>query len=68
MHGGEAVEAVDGGIYVRPALVEVDAQEGIVLTETFAPILYVLRYSELDEAIALNNDVAAGAVVVDLHQ
>ena len=34
-----------------------------MLQETFAPILYVLRYSTLDEAIALNNDVAAGAVV-----
>ena len=56
----ERVEAVDGGYYVRPALVEVDAQAGIVLQETFAPILYVLRYSTLDQAIALNNDVAQG--------
>ena len=60
VHGGEAVEAVEGGIYVRPALVELDAQDGVVLTETFAPILYVLRYRELDEAIALNNGVAQG--------
>jgi aldehyde dehydrogenase (NAD+) len=45
---------------VRPALVELDAQEGVSLTETFAPILYVLRYRELDEAIALNNDAAQG--------
>jgi aldehyde dehydrogenase (NAD+) len=60
VHGGEAVEAVEGGIYVRPALVELDAQEGVALTETFAPILYVLRYRELDEAIALNNDAAQG--------
>ncbi|HMI41434.1 MAG TPA: aldehyde dehydrogenase family protein [Sphingomicrobium sp.] len=60
VHGGDPVEAVEGGIYVRPALVELDAQEGVVLTETFAPILYVLRYLELDEAIALNNAVAQG--------
>jgi aldehyde dehydrogenase (NAD+) len=60
VHGGELVEAVDGGIYVRPALVELEAQEGIALTETFAPILYVLRYAELDEAIALNNAAAQG--------
>jgi aldehyde dehydrogenase (NAD+) len=60
VHGGDAVEGVEGGVYVRPALVELDAQDGVVLTETFAPILYVLRYRELDEAIALNNDVAQG--------
>ena len=56
----ERVEALAGGYYVRPAIVEVAAQAGIVLQETFAPILYVLRYSTLDQAIALNNDVAQG--------
>ena len=56
----ERVDAVAGGHYVRPALVEVDAQAGIVLEETFAPILYVLRYSILHQAIALNNDVKQG--------
>jgi aldehyde dehydrogenase (NAD+) len=56
----ERVDAVPGGFYVRPAIVEVAAQEGAVLQETFAPILYILRYSELDEAIALNNSVSQG--------
>ena len=56
----ERVDAVPGGYYVRPAIVEVEAQEGTVLQETFAPILYVLRYRELDEAIALNNGVTQG--------
>jgi aldehyde dehydrogenase (NAD+) len=56
----EKVEAVAGGHYVRPAIVEVDRQEGMVLRETFAPILYVLRYRDIDEAIALNNDVVQG--------
>ena len=56
----ERVEAVEGGFYVRPAIVEVEAQQGMVLKETFAPILYVLRYSSLDEAISLNNDVVQG--------
>jgi aldehyde dehydrogenase (NAD+) len=56
----ERVEAVEGGFYVRPAIVELDAQEGPALKETFAPILYVLRYRELSEAIALNNDVPQG--------
>jgi aldehyde dehydrogenase (NAD+) len=56
----ERVDAVPGGFYVRPAIVEVAAQEGVVLKETFAPILYILRYSGLDEAIALNNSVSQG--------
>ncbi|MEP7130540.1 MAG: aldehyde dehydrogenase family protein [Sphingomicrobium sp.] len=56
----ERVEAVPGGFYVRPAIVEVDRQEGVVLQETFAPILFVMRYGELDEAIALQNAVPQG--------
>jgi aldehyde dehydrogenase (NAD+) len=58
--GIERVEAVQGGFYVRPAIVEVPAQDGSVLMETFAPILYVLRYRDLDEAIALQNAVPQG--------
>ena len=46
--------------YVRPALVELQKHEGPALHETFAPILYVTRYSTLDEAIAMNNAVGAG--------
>jgi len=58
--GVERVEAVSGGFYVRPAIVEVPAQEGTVLTETFAPIMYVLRYRDFGEALALNNAVPQG--------
>jgi aldehyde dehydrogenase (NAD+) len=56
----ERVEAVDGGFYVRPALIEREAQEGPMLEETFAPILSVIRYDDLAEAIALNNGVVQG--------
>jgi aldehyde dehydrogenase (NAD+) len=56
----ERVDAVSGGYYVRPAIVELDEHSGSVLKETFAPILYVLRYRELDEAIAINNAVPQG--------
>jgi aldehyde dehydrogenase (NAD+) len=49
-----------GGHYVRPALVEMQAQSEVMVKETFAPILYVLRYSEMDEAIALQNAVPQG--------
>ena len=56
----ESVDAVSGGYYVRPAIVAAAAQQGTMLKETFAPILYVLRYRDLDEAIALNNSVTQG--------
>jgi aldehyde dehydrogenase (NAD+) len=46
--------------YVAPAVVRMPAQTAIVATETFAPILYVLTYDDLDEAIALNNGVPQG--------
>ena len=56
----ERIDAVHGGHYVRPAIVEVDEQEGMVLQETFAPILYVLRYQDFDDAILMNNSVVQG--------
>lgn len=59
VHGGDRVG--DGpSFYVRPALVEMPGQVGPVLEETFAPILYVMRYDDLDAAIAQHNAVAAG--------
>ena len=46
--------------YVRPALVRLPAQTGVAREETFAPILYVLTYQTLDDAIALQNEVPQG--------
>jgi aldehyde dehydrogenase (NAD+) len=46
--------------YVAPAVVRMPAQTSIVASETFAPILYVLTYDELDDAVALNNAVPQG--------
>ena len=60
VHGGERVPSNEAAFYVRPALVELQAHAGPALMETFAPILYVMRYKDLDEAIRLNNAVAAG--------
>ena len=56
----ERINAVSGGFYARPAIVELPKQEGSVLKETFAPILYVLRYRDFDEAIAMHNAVPQG--------
>ena len=60
--GGErvAVAGAEGGFYVRPALVEMPEQAGPVLNETFAPILYVLKYRDFDDAIARHNGVRQG--------
>ena len=60
VHGGGDAKGVDGGVYVAPALVEMPAQTKIVQTETFAPILYVMGYDSLEEAIAMHNDVPQG--------
>ena len=60
VHGGDRVQGPGEGVYVRPALVEMPAQAPVVLRETFAPILYVMRFSELAQAIALNNEAPQG--------
>jgi aldehyde dehydrogenase (NAD+) len=62
IHGGERIEGIAGenAYYVRPTLCEMPEHAGPVLRETFAPILYVMRYSRLDEAIRLHNAVGAG--------
>ncbi len=62
VHGGGvvAVAGCPDGCYVRPALVEMPAQTPLVRRETFSPILYLMRYHSLDEAIAAHNDVPQG--------
>jgi aldehyde dehydrogenase (NAD+) len=62
--GGEVItggDALDGdGVYVRPAIVRMPAQTAVVEHETFAPILYVLTWSDFDEAVAMQNAVPQG--------
>ncbi|MHB2167296.1 L-piperidine-6-carboxylate dehydrogenase [Alsobacter sp. R-9] len=62
IHGGvrEHAGRWPDAYYAAPALVEMPAQAGPVLRETFAPILYVMRYRTFEEAIALHNAVGAG--------
>ncbi|MFT3690330.1 aldehyde dehydrogenase family protein [Paenirhodobacter sp.] len=61
VHGGSR-ETVgpETAFYARPALVEMPAQTGPVLHETFAPILYVMRYSDFDAVLREHNAVGAG--------
>jgi aldehyde dehydrogenase (NAD+) len=58
--GGDRVQIGTGGSYVQPAIVTMPRQTDIVRTETFAPLLYVLSYEDIDEAISLHNDVSQG--------
>lgn len=60
--GGERIRdgVPEGGVYVRPAIVEIGPAAPIVQEETFAPILYVTPYARLDEAIAIHNGVPQG--------
>ncbi|HEY8058107.1 MAG TPA: aldehyde dehydrogenase family protein, partial [Acidimicrobiales bacterium] len=60
--GGERVLAdqAPDAFYVQPTVVRMKEQTEVVHTETFAPLLYVMAYDDLDEAIALNNAVPQG--------
>ena len=60
VHGGTVAEGVAGGAYVTPALVEMPDQSDVVREETFAPILYAMRYRDLDAALAMQNGVPQG--------
>lgn len=66
--GGKAVVAggvlegkgYESGCYVKPAIFEVQNDWPIVQHETFAPILYIMKYSKLEDAIAMQNNVPQG--------
>jgi len=62
LFGGEVLkgEEYQADTYVVPALAEVQNSYQIVQDETFAPLLYLIKYGSIDEAIALNNDVPQG--------
>ncbi len=58
IYGGEVLD--EDGHYVRPALAEVKNHYKIVQEETFAPILYLMKYKTVDEALAIQNGVKQG--------
>ncbi|MEO3749580.1 aldehyde dehydrogenase family protein [Streptomyces sp. B6B3] len=58
--GGRRHTSAPNASYVEPALVRMPGQTDVVREETFAPVLYVLTYDDLAEAIALHNDVPQG--------
>jgi aldehyde dehydrogenase (NAD+) len=61
IEGGERVNTGDErAFYVQPAIVEIEGEQANVKEETFAPILYVFKYRDLDNAITRQNDVPQG--------
>jgi aldehyde dehydrogenase (NAD+) len=60
--GGEVMQGkgYESGCYVKPTICEAQPHYHIVQEETFAPILYLLKYETLDEAIAIQNGVKQG--------
>ena len=62
LFGGTVLDGpgFEAGTYVVPALAEVKNNFEIVQNETFAPLLYLLTYNDISEAVALNNDVPQG--------
>ncbi len=62
VHGGERKisDVPSGGFYVNPALVEIEPSAEIVGCETFAPITYLIRYQDFDQAIDIQNNVSQG--------
>ncbi|MBF9003289.1 L-piperidine-6-carboxylate dehydrogenase [Vibrio nitrifigilis] len=60
--GGERVteKVPEGGFYVTPSIVDIAANAAIVQQETFAPILYVMSYENIEQAIDIQNDVPQG--------
>lgn len=60
--GGERLteNVPSGGVYVRPALVEIEPQAAILQEETFAPVLYMMRYDTFEDGLAIHNGVPQG--------
>jgi aldehyde dehydrogenase (NAD+) len=59
LYGGQPISEL-GTCYVQPTLIKMKSQSAVVCHETFAPILYIMSYETLDEAIALQNAVPQG--------
>ena len=60
IYGGDILDGYPSELYVRPALAEVENNWPIVQEETFAPLLYLIRCQDFDEALRLQNDVPQG--------
>ncbi len=60
LYGGTMIENMESDCYVNPCIIEAKNEWDIVQHETFAPILYIMKYNTIDEAIAMQNGVRQG--------
>jgi len=62
LYGGELIQVpkLEGGFYITPAIAEAKNEMKIVKDETFAPLLYIIEYENIEDAIFKNNDVPQG--------
>ncbi|MBU2502441.1 aldehyde dehydrogenase family protein [bacterium] len=60
LYGGKVLKPFGAATFVQPTIIEIDNKAPIVQSETFAPILYVMKYRKFDQALKLHNDVPQG--------
>ncbi|MDD5541313.1 MAG: aldehyde dehydrogenase family protein, partial [Candidatus Marinimicrobia bacterium] len=62
LYGGDrlTIKGLEGGFYVTPAIMEVSDDNPVVKEETFAPLLYIIEYEKIDDAIRIHNNVPQG--------
>ena len=60
LYGGKVMKPFGAATFVQPTIIEIDNKAEIVQNETFAPILYVMKYKKLNQAFKLHNDVPQG--------
>ena len=60
LYGGKVLKPFGAATFVQPTIIEIENKAQIVQDETFAPILYVMKYKKIDQAFKLHNDVPQG--------
>ncbi|MCB1181860.1 aldehyde dehydrogenase family protein [bacterium] len=60
LYGGKVLKPFGAATFVQPTIIEIDNRKPIVQSETFAPILYVMKYRKIDQAFRMHNDVPQG--------
>ena len=60
LYGGKVLKPFGSATFVLPTIIEIDNKKPIVQSETFAPVLYVMKYKRFEQAIKMHNDVPQG--------
>ena len=60
LYGGKVLKPFGAATFVLPTIIEIDNKADIVQNETFAPVLYVMKYKKFEQALKMHNDVPQG--------